>query len=228
MMKRKFVIFVLGLLLFVVGYTQEKDERDVGAFDRIKVSQGIVVELRKGNDEKVSITARGIDIDRVVTEVRGGILRIYLDGNRFRNVDVKVSVTFTEIIGVSVNSAAEVYSQSVIKADNFNIDVSSAGSTELELEANSVEIEVSSAGSVDLAGKVIELDVRVSSAGSIRAYDLEAEEVYIRASSAGSVRITVTRKIDARASSGGSVRYRGNPDKEYTSSSSGGSVRRSH
>jgi len=229
MMKRKFVIFVLGLLLFVVGYTQEKDERDIGAFDRIKVSQAIEVELRKGNDEKVSITASGIDIDRVVTEVRGGTLRIYLDGHRFpRRMDVKVLVTFTEIIGIYVSSAAEVYSQSVIKTDNLDIDVNSAGSIELELEANSVEIEASSAGSVELAGKVIELEVGVSSAGSIRAYDLEAEEAYIRVSSGGSVKVTVTKKIDARASSGGSVRYRGNPNKEYTSSSSGGSVRRSN
>ena len=109
MMKRKFVIIVLGLLLFAVGYAQEKDERDIGTFNRIKVSQAIEVELRRGNDEKVSITASGIDVDRVVTEVRGGTLRIYLDGHRFpRRMEVKVSVTFTEIIGISVSSAAEV------------------------------------------------------------------------------------------------------------------------
>ena len=228
MMKRKFVIFVLSLLLFAVGYAQEKDERDVGSFERIKVGQGIEVELVEGKDEKITITTSNIDIDRVVTEVRGDILRIFLDGNRFRNIEVKITVVYKELRGIIVQSTAQVYSRSLIKASDFSIDVSSAGNAELEIEANSIQIDVASAGSVNLSGLADEIEIEVNSSGSIRAYELEVEEAYIRANSAGSVRITVTKKIDARANSAGSIRYRGNPDKEYTSSNSGGSVRRSN
>ncbi len=227
-MKRIFGIIVFSLLLFTVGYAQEKDERDVGSFERISVRQGIEVELVKGNDEKITINVSGIDIDRVVTEVRGSTLRIFLDGNRFRNIDVQVSVIFRELSSISVSSSAQVYSQSLIKANYFSIDVSSTGSADLEIEANSIEIVASSTGSVELKGKADKIDIDVSSTGSVRAYDLEVEEAYARANSGGSARITVTKKIDARANSGGSIKYRGNPDKEYTSSNSGGSVRRSN
>ena len=118
-------MIVISLLLFAVGYAQEKDERDVGSFERIRVSQAIEVELVEGNDEKVTIRASGIDIDRVVTEVRGSTLRIFLDGNRFRKIDVQVTVVFKELSGVSVSSAAQIYSRSIIKANDFSIDVSS-------------------------------------------------------------------------------------------------------
>ena len=47
-------MIVISLLLFAVGYAQEKDERDVGSFERIRVSQAIEVELVEGNDEKVT------------------------------------------------------------------------------------------------------------------------------------------------------------------------------
>jgi len=228
MMKRKFVIIVLGLLLFTVGYSQEKDERDVGSFERIKVGQGIEVELVEGENEKITITTSNIDIDRVVTEVRGDILRIYLDGNRFRNIEVKITVVYKELRGIIVQSTAQIYSKSTIKADDFSIDVSSAGSADLKIEASSIDIDVASAGSVNLSGIADEIKIGVNSSGSIRAYELEVEEAYIRANSAGSIRITVTKKIDARANSAGSIRYRGNPGKEFISSNSGGSVRRAN
>jgi hypothetical protein len=50
----------------------------------------------------------------------------------------------------------------------------------------------------------------------------------VEASSAGSVKVSASEELDAHASSGGSIRYRGNPDKSVTNSSSGGSVRKSN
>jgi len=206
---------------------QNREERSVGSFEKISVGQAIEVELIKGNSEKVLVDAQGIDSEDVVTEVSGSTLRIRLRGDRHRNVDVKVTVTFKSLRGISVSSAANLYSRSVIDADEFYVDVSSAGSAEIEVNVNSLEIEVSSSGNTEISGKSKEAEIRASSAGSVRAYELEIEDAYIRASSAGSIKITVTKKIDASASSGGSIRYRGNPDKEYTNSSSGGSVRKS-
>ena len=81
-----------------------------------------------------------------------------------------------------------------------------------------------------IASQRLETDVKASDLALARAkyaYDLEAEEVLAKANSAGSVKVFATKLIDAKANSGGSIRYRGNPAKEYTSSNSGGSVRKS-
>jgi hypothetical protein len=66
------------------------------------------------------------------------------------------------------------------------------------------------------------------SAGEIDAYDLECETVNAEASSGGSVKVNVTKSLTAHATSGGSIKYRGNPDKSITDSSSGGSVKKSN
>ncbi len=223
---RKFVIIFALLALASVAFGQNTEERSLRAFERITVGQAISVELEKGNSEKAVVEVRGVDLDDVITEVRGSTLRIKMAEGRYRNLDVRVRVTYKELSSVSVSSAADLYSRGIITADRFDIDVSSAGGVELQVDAQKMEIEASSSGHAEVSGKAGDVEISASSAGSIRAFDLEADEVYARANSAGSVKITAKRSIDARASSGGSIRYRGNPDKEYTGSSSGGSVRR--
>jgi hypothetical protein len=52
--------------------------------------------------------------------------------------------------------------------------------------------------------------------------------VTVETSSAGSVKVNVADALVANASSGGSIRYRGNPSKSITNSSSGGSVKKSN
>jgi hypothetical protein len=81
---------------------------------------------------------------------------------------------------------------------------------------------------VELKGKAKSLTAEASSAGQIDAYDLEAESVTAAASSAGSLKVNVTNNLVAHASSGGNIRYRGNPSKSMTDSSSGGSVKKSN
>ena len=215
------------LLLSISAFSQDREERSLSSFDRLRVSEGIKVELKKGSSEKAVVEVRGLDLEDVQTEVRGGTLTIYLQRDRYRNIDVSVQVTYREINSINISSAASVRSLDPIESDALFISASSAGSADLEVKAIELELEASSAGTMDITGTAKEVEVSASSAGSIDAYDLEAEEVLAKANSAGSVKVYATKLIDAKANSGGSIRYRGNPTKEYTSSNSGGSVRKS-
>lgn len=218
---------LLLLLSAIFSLAQNREERRLSSFDEISVGQAIELELVKGNTEKAVIEVDGIDLDEVLTDVAGGRLRLRLDRDRIRgNIDVKITLTYKAIRGIDISSAADVYSRSTITADDFYLDVSSAGSGDLQLDVNSLDVESSSAGSISLSGTADEAEFSVSSAGSIQAFDLDCGEAYVRASSAGSIKLSVKDKIDARASSGGSIRYKGDPNKEYTNSSSGGSVRK--
>lgn len=222
---------VTALLILAGNYVvigQEVEERKVGNFHEVRVGQAIDLYLKKGAEERVKVEVKGIDLDEVITEVSGGRLKVYLDNGRYRNHVVKVYVTYRELDGISASSASSVFSEETIKADNFEINVSSAADVELALDANEVVVSVSSSGDVELSGKAKVFKVDASSAGGVDAFDLEAQKAYIRASSAGSVKISVVNEIDARASSGASIRYRGNPTRSQTDSSSGGSVRKSN
>ena len=222
-------VFILLLTFSYQVYAQQSQQRNVGSFSGIKVSEGIDVILSQGDKEAVRVEVAGnMKIENVITEVSGSYLKVHLESGNYRQkVDVKVYVTFVKLNKFSASSAGTIFSESPVKADDVEIQTSSAGSIELNLDARRIETSASSAGQIDLKGRGRSLVGEASSAGQIDAYDLECDEVQAEASSGGSIKVSVQNSLTANASSGGSVRYRGNPAKSVTHSSSGGSVKKS-
>lgn len=221
-----------ALILFVFSINavmaQQTETRSIGTFSGVKVAKGINVYLKKGDKESIKVEVDGTDLSNVITEISGSYLRVHMKDGRYRTVDAKVYVTYVKLDKLSASSAGSIYSDGTIKSNDMEISASSAGSVEVILEVSSADISASSAGDVELKGKAGKISLNSSSAGEIDAYDLEAEQVEAEASTAGEVKVNVTQNLIAHASSGGSIRYRGNPDKSITNSSSGGSVRKSN
>jgi hypothetical protein len=226
MIMKKIIILTALILLHATGYAQKIDTRDLGSFSEISVGEAIHVNLIKGNNEKAEVIARGIDTEDVITDVSGDRLKIYLEGNNYRNIDVQVNLTYRELEEIGISSAARVYAEEAITATSLEIDVSSAGAGELKLNAGKVEIDISSAGNLELSGKTDYLEVDISSAGDLDAYDLVCEEAEVNVSSGGSANLNITDKISAKANSGGNIRYKGDPQKVYVNSNSGGSIKK--
>ena len=211
-------------------WAQQTETRSLSSFKGIKVSQTIDAYLKKGDKESVRVEVTGGSPSDVVTEVEGSSLRIRMrDGRNFwSKVNVKVYVTYVTLEKISASSASSVFSEGVIKTNHIDIAASSAANIEVSLDANSVMVDTSSAGEVVLEGKSPQLEIEVSSAGDVDAYKLECEAVVANVSSGGEAKLSVSKELEAHASSGGDIRYRGNPSKTNTHSSSGGSVKKSN
>lgn len=223
-----FLALIAVVLSCSISLAQETETRKVGAFSGVKAAEGIDVFLKKGDKEQVKVEVSGTDPSNIITEISGSYLKIHRKDGRYRNVEAKVYVTYVHVDKLSASSAGSIYSDGTIEARDMEISASSAGSVEVTVDAASAEVSSSSAGDVELKGTIRKLTVEASSAGEIDAYDLEAEAVEAEASSGASVKVSVSQSLTAEASSGGSIRYRGNPDKSITNSSSGGSVRKSN
>lgn len=224
---KKMLGLALGILAVLAVQAQDTETRQVGPFKGVKASEAIDVYLRKGDKESVKVEATGTSVSNVITEIAGTSLRIHMREGNYKNRNVKVYVTYVSLEKISASSASNIFSEGPIKCANMEISTSSAASVEVALEADRVSVDASSAGDAVLEGKTNSLEVEVSSAGSVDAYGLESESVSARASSAGSAKVNVTKELEAQASSGGSIRFRGNPMKTNTDSSSGGSVKKS-
>jgi hypothetical protein len=221
-----FVLLISSLPLLA----QQSETRKIGSIKGVKVSQAIDLYLKKGDKESVKVVVTGSELADVITEVEGGLLRVKMRDTRgfFSKVDAKVYVTYVDLEKISASSASSVFSEGVIKTNSLDIGVSSAANVELSLDAGSVMVDVSSAGEAVLEGKSAKLEVEVSSGGEVDAYKLESETVKASASSGGDAKISVSKDLDAHASSGADIRYRGNPSRTNTHSSSGGSVKKSN
>lgn len=224
---KQFVIIVL-MGLTVAAMAQQTQTRNLEPFTGVKVAEGIDVYLKRGDKESAKIEVEGTSPDNVLTEVSGSYLKVHMRDGRFRNVNARVYVTYVDIDKLSASSAGSIYSDGTIRANEMEISASSAGTIEVTIEVNEVEISASSAGDIELKGKARSVVAESSSAGEIDAFDLDGENVEAEASSGASIKVSVSKRFEARASSGGSVRYRGNPDRNNTSSSSGGSVKKSN
>jgi hypothetical protein len=225
---KKFWTIILLIGVAFAGFGQQTENRSIGSFRGVRAGEGIDVYLKKGDKEGLKIEVTGTSISNVITEVSGSILKIHMKDGNYRNRTVKVYVTYVEIDKLSASSAANIYAEGTVKTDDMEISASSAGSVEITVDVNALEVSASSAGEVELKGMSKSLIADASSAGEIDAYDIEAERVNAEASSGATVKVNVTKELDAHASSGGNVRYRGNPAKSMTDSSSGGSVKKSN
>jgi hypothetical protein len=227
------VIIILGITSCINGQfwkTVEGNrkvvtrERKTDSFTGVKVSSGIDVYLKQGNNEAVSVEADENLQDYILTEVRGGVLNVYSEYN-IRDAERKrVYVTMKEVNSVKTTSAGDVYGESPINSDRLDLSASSAGDIKLEVKANKVDIDISSSGDITLTGETDFLRADLSSAGDLKAYDLKAREADISVSSAGDADINVSEKLTARASSAGDINYKGDPKYVDAHSSSAGGV----
>ncbi|SKC55456.1 head GIN domain-containing protein [Ohtaekwangia koreensis] len=225
----KNLLIVTLLITCLTGVSaQTTQNRTIGSFTGIKVAEGVNVYLKKGDKESLRVEVTGTDPDNVVTEVSGSYLKVHMREARYRgNIEAKVYVTYVHLDKLSASSAGSIYSEEAVKSNSIDISASSAGEIEVALDAESVTASASSAAELELSGKTKSLSTDASSAGEIDAYNLEATKVQAEASSGASIKISVTTELTAHASSGGSIRFRGNPNKSVTDSSSGGSVKKS-
>ncbi len=223
-------LILLGFVMSISAMGQQSEVRNVGTFKGVKSAEAVDVYLKKGDKESVKVEVTGTSLSDVITEISGSYLKIHMkDNNGFHGRrDVKAYVTYVELDKISASSASNVFSEGTIKAGSMEIHASSAANIEVSIEATDIQVHTSSAGDVSLDGKAKSLTAESSSAGEIDAYNMVVESADASASSGGSIKLNVTNGLDAHASSGGSIRYRGNPSKTNTNSSSGGSVKRSN
>ena len=201
-------------------------ERKTDDFTGIKVSSGIDVYLKQGNNESISVEADQNLHEYILTEVRGGVLNVYSEYNIRHAERMRVYVTMKEINSVKTTSAGDVIGETPINTDRLELSASSAGDIKLEVHAKKIDIDISSSGDISVTGETDVLRADLSSAGDLNAYDLRSREADVSVSSAGDADVYASERITARASSAGDINYKGDPKYIDAHSSSAGGIHR--
>ncbi|MEP5363849.1 MAG: head GIN domain-containing protein [Reichenbachiella sp.] len=226
-MKKAITCLSILLASIIAVQAQTSETRKLDTFDEIKVSESISVRMKKGSINEAKIETRGVDTDRVETEVEGNTLYIRMKRGNYFSKNVEIELTYAnELEAVSVSSSGSIIGSDEIATEKFEIKASSSGRADLILNVRELEVRVSSSADVNLSGKAKFQEIDISSSGRLSAYDMDSEEVDVQVSSSGKAEVTVHGLIEGRASSSGKVYYRGNPDKVYVDTSSSGKVRK--
>jgi hypothetical protein len=200
--------------------------RQTPPFEGLRVSTGIDVYLRQGDNISVEVETDENLHEYINTNVRNGVLNVYTDLNIRKASVKKVYITMKDVTSLHSSSAGDIFGETPVRTENIEIGASSAGDIKLEVYARNINVNISSSGDVTLEGECENLFARLSSAGDLNAFDLKAKEAEVNASSAGDASISVRERLRARASSAGNIIYQGNPGFLDSHSSSAGTIRR--
>lgn len=228
-------IKLFTIILFVAACFQainanaERQTRQISGFHGVSVSSGIDLYLTQKNAEEVFVEAESDDINKIITEVEGGVLKIYIKEKSWFNLNWntkprKVYVSFITLDKIEASAGSDVISQGQFKLDRIKIDASSGSDVKLELEANEISVGSSSGSDISLKGTAINFQADASSGSDIDAGDLQTKNCNASVSSGSDVKVNVSEKLDANASSGGDIVYYGNPKIKDINKSSGGDV----
>lgn len=229
MKNSKITSFVVALM-FISGLAvaQDQETRDLDKFEELRVSEGIELIAKKGSENKIEIEVDYIDLEDVITEVRGGRLHIHLERGRYRRKWIKATLTYTEELReIAANTAAEVIIQSKVTTRSLDITTSTSGLVQVEVDVERLDLGASTSGRIDVEGKTDDIRASASTGATIYAYEVEALEGSARANTGADIRLRVEDFLQASAGTGGSVKYKGRPKTDIRSNT-GGSVRRTN
>jgi HSP20 family molecular chaperone IbpA len=234
-----------------VVYDANAEVRKVDEFKAIDVSNAITVYLSQGAETAVAVSAENGDKNKVKTEVKNGVLKIYMESDFWgkwggRDEKVKAYVTVKDIEKLVASGASHIRiaekltaahlkvvcsgASSIkgeIKAEDIKFDLTGASSTNLTINTNKLNVDISGASSGNFSGTTGEMIIDASGASSFKGFDLAANTCIADASGASTIRVNVSKEFSKiHASGASSIHYKGEATIKNFESSGASSIKK--
>jgi hypothetical protein len=211
------------------------EKRNVSGYHAIEVSGGIDLYLSQGN-ESVAVSASETKFrDRIKTEVKNGVLKIFYEHNNNSNIKIdiewgnrklKAYVSFKDLDKLEGSGGSDIMVDGAIKVNTLDLGVSGGSDFEGKVEANDLKVDASGGSDVKISGTVNKLDIDASGGSDFKGYDLATDICNLDASGGSDIYITVNKELSAEASGGSDVFYKGNGSIREMKSSGSSSIKK--
>lgn len=200
--------------------------RNVGSFDGVGVSGSFDVILVAGDEGKLDITVEENLEQYLITEVKGGDLKIkWKSGTNIRTSSKTViTVHFKNINSLAMSGSGDIVGKDKIKGNSLDVAVAGSGDITVEMNVERLETAISGSGDIKLSGSATDFEAAVSGSGDVDASDLQTEKAELKISGSGSIGVSVEKEIVARVSGSGNIKYKGKPRIEDIKVSGSGKV----
>lgn len=223
--------FLAGILLITSLHSARiddwKKDRTVSDFNGLSVSSGIDVYLTQGNSEKLTLAVKGFEEDEVKSEVKNGVLRLYVDRrgmgwNFGRNTYVKAYLTFKQLSNLQASGGADIFGEGTLSFNDLNLQASGGADVKLTLKANRINADASGGADATLEGSARALNANGSGGADLDARKLVVETCNANSSGGSDVYVNASKELTMKASGGSDIYYYGSA-RVIAKSESGGS-----
>ena len=245
---KNLMIFALMAMPFFLS-AQTTENRKLDAFNKIKVSGSFATSIRQGNAPGVIIEAEGVAPSAIITEINNNTLSVYLEKGQYRNINVKVSITYTALRAISQSGSGKLVCESSIESDAFDLGSSGSGGMILkekiqsgklymgisgsgsvhvnEVEAQDVKLNISGSGGLYIEkGKAKHLTADIAGSGGMKAFGLTTEDATISIAGSGGAELTAENSLNGTIAGSGNISYKGSPFHIRTHSAGSGRMRK--
>ena len=136
------------------------EKRTVGSFHGIEVSTGIELTLTEGSTEEVAVSASKTEFrDKIVTEIKNGILKIHYETktgsvNKVKETKgLKAYVSYKTLNVLNVNTGAEVNINGVLTSSALDLNANIGGLVKGEVYIATFKVNQITGSTVTLSGK---------------------------------------------------------------------------
>ncbi len=208
----KKTIPILFLMISNVLVSQTTITKRLGDFKKIKVYNGISLELIKSNEQKLQI--KGEKGAKVKVKNTNGTLKISL---KFPEISASGKVEIKlfhkkDILTIDGNEGATI-SGKEIKQKFLEVKAQEGAFVNLNIQTTHLKVKSSSGGVVKLIGSTKNQDIYLDLYGVYQGYGLNVVDyTKINVGTGAKAEVKAGETLDVKVSFGGSVFYKGNPD----------------
>ena len=214
-MKNKKLCLLAVSMAFIFTSVQllgQEESRDASGFTAISFALPGSLEIVQGSSESLVLKGNQDDLDKIITKVDGGTLKIYTKPHVSNLSQVNIYVTVRELKELAVAGSGDVFIKNVLKSDDFELSLSGSGDVTCDkLEATALEISLAGSGDVSIGGKVKKVEISIAGSGDVKAEELESEDAEVSIAGSGDVKVWATKKLESSIVGSGDVYYKGNP-----------------
>lgn len=214
--------------------------KHVSGFTEIKIAGPFDVQITQGNTESLTMYAPAEIVDRIVTEVSGGVLKIQNKHDNWSSGEkswwsekswwrrhpgkIKVYVTVKNLNWISISGSGHAKFEEGIASNSLKLRVRGSGNITGKVQVKSLTSSVSGSGDITLSGTAENSIIKVTGSGNFKARDLVTVSSAAHVSGSGNAEINASDKLNAAISGSGGVRYIGEVKSINTKKSGSGSI----
>ncbi|QXV67056.1 DUF2807 domain-containing protein [Mucilaginibacter sp. 21P] len=208
----------------------DTQDRHLAGFHAVEVAGSYDVFITQGSSESVKVDAPSEVINKIITEVSGGVLKIYnknnLSWNWNGNKKMIVYVSIKDVDAVSLAGSGDVMFKNGLKAPALKLKLTGSGDITGRVDVKELESSIGGSGDITVSGRADNSVVKVVGSGDFTGQNLTTNNTQVKVAGSGDARVNVGEKLDASVVGSGDVHYTGAVRNISTSKAGSGSVSR--
>ena len=218
-------IITLLLITSISSFSQKIITKKIEDFYKIKVYNGIRLELLQSNESKLEIS--GDEADKIKIKNTEGILRVSLRFPELLAGDkVNVKLFYNkDIQTIDGNEGSKIIGKG-INQTHLEVKAQEGASIKLDIKTKHLKVKSVTGGVIDLTGTSKNQDIELDLYGVYHGYNLfTSNSSTVKAGTGSKAEVYAGETLFAKVSFGGSILYKGKPEVIKNKKMAGGIIK---